>query len=160
MGRRIDEFSARSRFSPCRTQRPLLILVGIHHVLAPVVKVLSTPWYRLHLVIDVTLSGNHASTGMLAEQDSEHDCRLFSGRSLRPLSVLRETTFISGGDRLHAMLFGTAIEFMPISRTSMFSLAVSSKCDQHQPSTRERSYRCQRASARFTSCVPTPTCDF
>jgi hypothetical protein len=67
MGRRIDEFSARSRFSPSRTQRPLLVLVRIHHVLALIVKALSTPWYRLHLVIDVTLSGNHASTGMLAE---------------------------------------------------------------------------------------------
>jgi hypothetical protein len=34
--------SARSRFCPSRTQRPLLLSVRIHHVLSPVVKALST----------------------------------------------------------------------------------------------------------------------
>jgi len=43
MGRRIDEFSAHSYFSPSRTQRPLLVSVRIHHVRSPVVKALSIP---------------------------------------------------------------------------------------------------------------------
>jgi hypothetical protein len=71
--------------------------VRIHHVLSPVAKALSTPWYRLHLVIDVALSGNHTSTGMLAEKDYERICRLIPGKRFCPLSHFRVTTFISRG---------------------------------------------------------------
>jgi len=42
--------SVRFHFCPGRSQRPLLLSVRIHHVLALVVKALSTPWYRLDQV--------------------------------------------------------------------------------------------------------------
>lgn len=52
---------------------------------------------QLHRVIDVALSGNQASTGMLAEKDSERICRLIPDRRFCPLSHFRVTTFISRG---------------------------------------------------------------
>jgi len=47
-------------------------------------------------MIDVTLSGNHASTGMLAEEGSERYCRVFSGRRFCPLPRFPVATFDMG----------------------------------------------------------------
>lgn len=55
------------------------------------------PRLQLHRVIDVALSGNQASTGMLAKKDSERICRLIPDRRFCPLSHFRVTTFISRG---------------------------------------------------------------
>jgi hypothetical protein len=128
MGRRIHEFRLVS-FQSRPPQRSLLVSVRIHHVRSLVVKALSLPWYRLHLVIDVTLSGNHASTGMLAERDVERICRLIPDRRFHPSRTFARLPSYREADRRHTMLFGTAIEFPPAK--AGISLAVSSKCGRH-----------------------------
>jgi hypothetical protein len=42
------------------------------------------PRLQLHLVFDITLSGNYTSTGMLVERDSERICRLIPGSRFCP----------------------------------------------------------------------------
>jgi hypothetical protein len=96
MGRRIDEFrlvlvsvpvaAATTARIGADTPRSCSRREGTIDTLIPV-----------HLVIDVTLSGNHANPGRLAERDSGRICRLFPGRRLCPLSHFRVTTFISRG---------------------------------------------------------------
>lgn len=97
--------SVRCRFCPGRSQRPLLLSVRIHHVLARVVKALSNPWYRLAPGFSTSpFRANHANTGMLAEWNSDrflvlaHLCRCLSGGAFSfPVALSRDYLHISSG---------------------------------------------------------------
>jgi hypothetical protein len=74
---------------PVARERPLLVSVWKHHVHPPVVKEQSTPRYRCNVVVDVTLAGDRASPGRLAERDAEHGCRLLPGKCFKSQSHFR-----------------------------------------------------------------------
>jgi len=60
---------------------------------------------------------------MLAERNTECDCRFLSGVHFSSLSHLRVTTLYREAARRHTMLFGTVIEFPPVFEASGFSFA-------------------------------------
>jgi len=89
------------------------------------------PRLQLHLIIDVTLTSNQASTGMLAKRDSERMYRFFSDRRFYPRRTFARLPSYREADRRHAILFGMAIEFTPVFETRVLFLIVSNKCGQH-----------------------------
>jgi len=89
-------------------------------------------------VFDVTLSGNHASTGMLAERNSEcssvltHLRRCLSGGAFTfPVALTRDYLLMGRWAADTPMLFGMAIGFKPVFEASKISLVVSDKCGKH-----------------------------
>jgi len=86
-------------------------------------------------VFDVALSGNHASTGMLAEWNSErfsmlaHLCRYLSGGAFTfPVALSRDYLLIGRRAANTHMLFGMAVGFTTVFEAAMISLVVSDKC--------------------------------
>jgi len=86
-------------------------------------------------VFDVTLSGDHASTGMLAERNSErfsvlaHLCRYLSGGAFTfPVALSRDYLLMGRRAADMHMLFGMTIGFTAVFEAAMISLVVSNKC--------------------------------
>jgi hypothetical protein len=110
---------------PVARERPLLVSVQIHHVLAPVVKDQSTPCYRYNLRVDVALTGNHADPGRPAEGNAERFCRWIPDMRFSSRRTYAWFPSLSGGGPSTTLLFGKAAEFTPMRARSLSLFPVS-----------------------------------